>query len=138
MVSRSKAPPPLPESPQYTAVPAGEPSPQGSLNPDSESPDPYVNLSGANLPSSSYLSPDQPDAALLGRPDSTVYPAPSIISRDSIGGTPSASASRASWGSGIALAAAAGGIAGAEVSAEPNHSRFPIRAVLFSFHASPC
>ncbi len=47
-----------------------------------------------------------------------MYPAPSIISRDSthasLPGTPSLYDKRQSWSSGTALAAAAGGIAGAE------------------------
>jgi glucan 1,3-beta-glucosidase len=113
---RANAPSPLPADAQYSAVPAGEPSPNNSPNPN----DPYSNLSGNALPESAFLSPDQPDVSLLGRHDSTLYPAPSIISRDSthasLSGTPSLRDNRASWGSGTALAAAEAGIAGADVS----------------------
>lgn len=73
----------------------------------------------------SNVTPELGDSAqLLGPRASALYPAPSIMSRDSMHdslhsglNTPNLNNDRQSWGSGIALAAAAGGAGAGEVSA---------------------
>jgi hypothetical protein len=97
----------------YSAVP----------NPQVGSPelnDPYANLSGANLPQDSYLSPEGVNTPILGQ-DSMHMPAPSMKSRTStneslLGGTPNLNSDRSSWASNAALAPG-----GADVSHPPDH-----------------
>jgi hypothetical protein len=89
-------------APEYSAVPNAEGSP--ILD---NSPNPNRNSVGYN---DSLLSPDA-DTHML-RPQSSTYPAPSIISRnrDSVVGTPQFD-NRSSWGSNAAFAAAGAGAA---------------------------
>lgn len=92
-------------TPGYSSVP----NPEGSPTVDQfQSPDPnrssaaYNDLSGNNLPESSLLSPEAAETSML-RPDSGIYPAASIMSRDSsLPGTPQPD-NRSSWGSAAAL-----------------------------------
>jgi hypothetical protein len=88
-------------APAYAAVPNSE----GSPNLD-QSPNP--NRDSVGYSDNQFLSPDA-DTHML-RPESGIYPAPSIISsranRDSVIGTPNLD-NRSSWGSNAALAAAA-------------------------------
>ena len=122
-------------SPMSNAYGQGRQSPRSYPSPYAASgrgtPDmsqsPYAGLGGRGLGDNQLLSPETAAASdnYWGRRGSDYMPAPSFISRDStheslsgIPGTPSGMPSnRNSWGSGIALAGAAGSFAGAEVSA---------------------
>ncbi|OCF39284.1 glucan 1,3-beta-glucosidase [Kwoniella heveanensis CBS 569] len=104
----------------YTAVPNEGPS--SPTQPGFPSPDP--NASSNVDRNSNLLSPDPDNAALFGGPGSEYLPAPSIMTRDStyssLPGTPPLRGDeRKSWGSGVGLAAAAGGIAGSEAARRP-------------------
>ena len=82
-------------TPGYSAVP----NPEGSPTVDQfTSPDPNR---------SSMLSPEMTETSTMLRPNSGLYPAPSLMSRNStIPGTP-LPGDRSSWGSAAALAPAA-------------------------------
>jgi hypothetical protein len=103
MVSPTKQPL---SNPDYSAVPSASPDPNMSPN-----------LGGNPRPSSAYLSPELSETAMMRR-QSDLFPAPSLMSRDSthesLLGAHNLPGSRGSWGSGVGLAGAAGGIAGAE------------------------
>lgn len=98
------------KTPGYSQVP--NPQGQGSPTFSNNSPNP-----GTTSPNPDMLSPEMHDRALLGRRGSEMYPAPSLMSRDStfasIPGTPGDN--RSSWGSAALLSGLAGG-AEAEVS----------------------
>ncbi|WWC69986.1 uncharacterized protein I206_103930 [Kwoniella pini CBS 10737] len=126
-----------PSNPAYTAVP--NPGVSSPTQADFPSPDPnsnadqaYSALGERNIRDSSLLSPGTPDpetANLFSRSGSEYMPAPSIMTRDStyssLPGTPPLRGDdRKSWGSGVGLAAAAEGIAGAE-SRRPGSVRAP-------------
>jgi len=119
MVSHTKSRPfPAPPGqPTYSSVPNPSFSPDPAPGTYS---DPYASLGQRNLPENAFLSPEVDDTQVFRR-NSDYMPAPSVISRDSVRdslfvpGTPN-SGDRSSWGSGTGLAAAAGGIAGAEVN----------------------
>lgn len=120
MVSPTKPSPINASAGSYSAVPnATSTSPR--LNPPSPSlsetagGEGYSGLSGRNLPSSSYLSPEQTETSRMLSNRDSFMPAPSIISRDSTYSSLATGGNRNSWGSNAALAGAAGAAAG-EVS----------------------
>jgi glucan 1,3-beta-glucosidase len=95
-------------TPAYSAVPNSEGSPTLGQSPD-------PNRDSVGYSDNQFLSPDA-DTHML-RPESGIYPAPSIISsranRDSVIGTPNlGNDNRSSWGSNAAFAAAGAGAAG--------------------------
>ena len=118
------------QSPRSNAYRQGRQSPSSYPSPYAASsrgtPDtsqsPYAGLSGRGLGDNQLLSPEAASATdtFWGRRGSDYMPAPSFISRDSthesLQGPSGMPSNRNSWGSGIALAGAAGSFAGAEVS----------------------
>lgn len=108
---------PTPASRRASYVPVSHSSPGGTGIPMSPT-DPYANLSTIRAVSPQLENPET--SQLLGR-DSAYMPAPSLMSRNSthmsLPGTPPLGGdNRASWSSGMALAGAAGGFAGTQVS----------------------
>ena len=119
------APSPIPRDMSSPGLSPRETSPLNPNHRDMSPGSPYTSLGGRGLPESALLTPEVAGQEQFFRRGSDL-PAPSLMSRDSthesLSGrnTPGVPSNRNSWGSGVALAAAASGFAGEDVS--PFHS----------------